>query len=511
LTEPPTVMKKEPRRSRMRLLSGLYARIREKRKIESELYFVITYMFGVATSFSSLEDMFGYVARSEFKHCAQIFERIKVLARRWHIGFIRSIEVTARSVKSKLLQDFLERFSQMLKTGDPYDRFLVMEHEAYVAGFEAEYDRCLKSVENLSNAYSAIVTSVVFITITITLTQALMSFGESKDVMMYFVLAIVATVFASVFALHAVAPIDRFAYVNRELNIPKEFRRLNVILPAALTCSLAAVILSVSLKLGPEWTVTMSFAPLMAVGVLTKRADDAILRRENAFPTFIRTLGSTAAITGYSTCRSLKLLLVRDFGILSAPVRNLYAKLAIGAEQGLCWRNLASQCGSEMIRIFSGIYSATTFLGGDPAEIGKMISRNMIRMIVMRAKRIQIANGIKSMIYPLHTIQCTLLAFMTSLLNILIRMVSVGSMYMDVFKSSLSPASVGSLFFFVSVVMAFANALAIRTVDIGSRYKWLYYLSILMVITGVTWIGATYAVKYLFTDLFNFKLVGGQS
>lgn len=164
-----------------------------------------------------------------------------------------------------------------------------------------------------------------------------------------------------------------------------------------------------------------------------------------------------------------------------------------------------------MIRIFSGIYSATTFLGGDPAEIGKMISRNMIRMIVMRAKRIQIANGIKSMIYPLHTIQCTLLAFMTSLLNILIRMVSVGSMYMDVFKSSLSPASVGSLFFFVSVVMAFANALAIRTVDIGSRYKWLYYLSILMVITGVTWIGATYAVKYLFTDLFNFKLVGGQS
>lgn len=204
----------------------------------------------------------------------------------------------------------------------------------------------------------------------------------------------------------------------------------------------------------------------------------------------------------------MKLLLARDFGILSVPVRNLHAKLAIGAEQGLCWRNLASQCGSEMIRIFSGIYSATTFLGGDPAEIGKMISRNMIRMIVMRAKRIQIANGIKAMIYPLHAIQCILLAFMTSLLDILIRMVNLGSSYMEIFKSSMSSTSVAALFFFVSVVMAFANALAIKTVDIGSRYKWLYSLSILMVITGATWIGANYGAKYLFNDLFNLKFVG---
>ena len=510
MTQAPVVIIKNQKTSRMSLLSSLSARLSGKKKIESELYFVITYMFGVATSYSSLEEMFGYVARSEFKNCARIFERIKVLAKKWHIGFIRSIELTARTVRSKLLQDFLERFSQMLKTGDAYDRFLVMEHEAYVAGFEAEYDRCLKSVENLSDAYSAIVTSVIFITITITLTQALMSFGESKDVMTYFVIAIVATVFASVFAIYAVSPIDRFAYVNRELNIPKEFSRLNFVLPIAGICGFAASIPCVLWRLGPEWFVMAFFMPMMVVGFMAKRADEAILRRENAFPTFIRTLGTTAAITGYSTSRTLKLLLVRDFGVLSSPVRNLYAKLDIGAEQGLCWRNLASQCGSEMIRIFSGIYSATTFLGGDPAEIGKMISRNMIRMLVMRAKRIQIANGIKAMIYPLHTIQCTLLAFMTGLLSVLIRMVSLGSSYMDIFKSSLSPATVGALFFFVSVVMAFANALAIKTVDLGSRYKWLYYLSILMVITGVTWVGATYTVKYLFTDLFNFKFMGDK-
>jgi flagellar protein FlaJ len=493
---------------RVPLLSSLLSRLTEKKKIESELYYVITYMFGVATSFSSLEDMFGYVARSEFKHCAKIFDRIRVLAKRWHIGFIRSIELTARTIKSKLLQDFLERFSQMLKTGDAYNRFLLVEHEAYVAGFEAEYDRSLKSIETLSNAYSAIATSVIFVTITITLTQALMSFGGSQDIMPYFVLAIIVTVFTSVFAMYVSSPIDRFAYVNRELNIPKEFRRLDVILVPALICSFAAALPCLLLRLGPEWILMAFFVPLMAVGVLAKRADDAILRRENAFPTFIRTLGSTAGITGYSTSRSLKLLLVRDFGVLSVPVRNLHAKLSIGAEQGLCWRNLASQCGSEMIRIFSGIYSATTFLGGDPAEIGKMISRNMIRMIVMRAKRIQIANGIKAMIYPLHAIQCILLAFMTSLLDILIRMVNLGSSYMEIFKSSMSSTSVAVLFFFVSVVMAFANALAIKTVDIGSRYKWLYSLSVLMVITGATWIGANYGAKYLFNDLFNLKFIG---
>lgn len=246
------------------------------------------------------------------------------------------------------------------------------------------------------------------------------------------------------------------------------------------------------------------FVPLIVVGFMSKKADDMIIRRENQFPTFIRTLGTTAALTSYSTARTLKLLLVRDFGILSRPVRGLYAKLSVGADPQLCWSNIASHCGSEMIRIFGGIYNATTFLGGDPGEVGKMISRNMIRMLIMRAQRIQIANGIKSLILPLHTIECVLLAFMTSLLGILIRMVNMGSGYLDLFRASLEPRSVGLLFLILSVIMAFGNAMAIKIIDIGSEYKFLYYLSLLMIITGATWIGVGFAAKLIFSDLFKF-------
>jgi flagellar protein FlaJ len=489
-------------------LTNLFDRITEKKKTENELYFVITYLYGVATSFCSLENMFNYVAQSEFKQCAKIFNRIAVLAKKWHLGFINSLEATAKTVRSKLLRDFLERFSQMLKTGDMYDRFLMTEHEAYVVGYEAEYDRSLKSMENLSNAYSAIITSVTFITITMTLTQALFSSGVNPNsALTQLIAAIISTLFLSVFVLQVVAPVDRFVYFNKNLNIPKEFMRLKRIFPIALISSIAIMCLCVLLRLNIGWFLVTSSIPMVFIGIVAKRADDAILRRENAFPTFIRTLGTTAGITGYSTGRTLKLLIVRDFGILSSQVKNLHSKLAIGASANLCWSNLASECGSEMIRIFSGIYNATTFLGGDPSEIGKMISRNMIRMHVMRAKRIQIANGVKSMIYPLHAIECALLAFMTSLLGFLVKMTNLSSMYIDIFKSSLDPSTIAPLFTMVMILLAVANALAIQIVDIGNKYRFLYYLSVLMMITGGILIAVSLAVETLFAELFKFKLI----
>jgi flagellar protein FlaJ len=505
---PQTQQQSIPRERKWRAIGNFLGKISEKKKVENELYFVITYLYGVATSYCSLENMFNYVAQSEFKQCAKIFNRIGILAKKWHLGFINSLEAAAQAVKSKLLRDFLERFSQMLKTGDTYDRFLMIEHEAYVVAYEAEYDRSLKSMENLSNAYSAIITSVTFITITMTLTQTLLSSGtDANTVLTQLIMAVISTLFLSVFVLQIVAPVDRFVYLNKNLNIPKEFMKLKRFFPIALVLSIGIMALCVLLRLNIGWLLATSFIPMLLVGIVAKRADDSILRRENAFPTFIRTLGTTAGITGYSTGRTLKLLIVRDFGVLSTQIKSLYSKLAIGASADLCWSNLASECGSEMVRIFGGIYNATTFLGGDPSEIGKMISRNMIRMLVMRAKRIQIANGVKSMIYPLHAIECALLAFMTTLLGFLVKMISLGSLYTDIFKSSIDPATIAPLFTIVMILLAAANALAIQIVDIGNKYRFLYYLSVLMIITGGILVSVSLAVDALFAELFKFKLV----
>jgi len=83
-------------------------------------------------------------------------------------------------------------------------------------------------------------------------------------------------------------------------------------------------------------------------------------------------------------------------------------------------------------------------------------------------------------------------------------MVNMGSGYLDLFRASLEPSSVGLLFLILSVIMAFGNAMAIKIIDIGSEYKFLYYLSLLMIITGATWIGVGFAAKLIFSDLFKF-------
>jgi len=171
-----------------------------------------------------------------------------------------------------------------------------------------------------------------------------------------------------------------------------------------------------------------------------------------------------------------------------------------------------------MIRVFGGIYEATVSLGGDPGEIGKMISRNMIRRLVLRAKRIQVANGITSLIYPLHIITCALLAFMTSLLEFLVHMVNIGAQYsasggLGLFNSSIDASSISPLFTAIMIVMAIANAIALKISEVSNAYRFLYHLSIMLILTAVVLIGVGATVDVLFKSMFNFNfnLAGGST
>ena len=500
-------------------IKNILKKLAERNSLENELYFVITYLYGLATSYCSLLDMFNYVAQSEFKRCGSLFNRVKVLAKTWHLGFVNALEEVARHTKSPLLKDFLERFSQMLKTGEMYEKFLMMEHEAYVVAYEAAYERSLKNVENLGNAYSAIITSVTFVAITITLTQALMGSGGSnfQSTSSLLAFALIATLVLSVFVLYLVSPIDGFIYLHEDLRQPKEFVKLRRFLVIAIFASAALV--TVVISVAPSDTVVgwvlLAFAiPFLPVGILAKKADNSVKAKENAFPTFIRTLGTTAGITGYSTARALKLLLVRDFGILSTQVKALHSRLSIGVDPRLCWRNLASECGSDMIRIFGGVYDATVSLGGDPGEIGKMISRNMLRRLVLRAKRLQVASSIRTMIYPMHVIECALLSFMTTLLQFLVSMVNMGSQYgssIGLFQSSINPGAIAPLFNGIMILMALTNAVALKVVDVSNNYRFFYYLSILFIMTGAVIVGVSFVSSMLFKSFFNFNILGPVS
>ena len=305
--------------------------------------------------------------------------------------------------------------------------------------------------------------------------------------------------------------------MHKDLRCPKEFRRLRRLLVVSIIAS--TVLATVAAFVAPSksavgWVLLGLSVPLLPIGILAKRADNAVKAKENAFPTFIRTLGTTAGITGYSTAKALKLLLVRDFGILSTQVKALHSRFALGVDSKLCWRNLASECGSDMIRIFGGVYEATVSLGGDPGEIGKMISRNMLRRLVLRAKRIQVASAIRALIYPIHVIECALLAFMTTLLQLLVNMVNLSGQFnssIGLFQSSINPSSIAPLFTGIMIVMAVTNAIALKVTEVSNIYRFVYHLAILFIMTGAVIVSVSVASDLLFKGMFNFNLMGTSS
>jgi archaellum biogenesis protein FlaJ (TadC family) len=142
----------------------------------------------------------------------------------------------------------------------------------------------------------------------------------------------------------------------------------------------------------------------------------------------------------------------------------------------------------------------------------------MIRRIVLRAKRIQVASGIKALIYPLHVIECALLAFMTSLLIFLVNMVNLGTQFnssIGLFSSSIEPGTIAPLFTGIMILMAIANAIALKVSEVSNNYRLFYHLSIMLMITGSVLIGVSFAVNILFKNMFNLQswvgLGGGGS
>lgn len=114
----------------------------------------------------------------------------------------------------------------------------------------------------------------------------------------------------------------------------------------------------------------------------------------------------------------------------------------------------------------------------------------------------------------MHVIECALLAFMTTLLEFLVKMVNIGSQYgssIGLFQSSINPATIAPLFNSIMILMAVTNAVALKFTEVSNNYRFLYHLSILLIMTGGVMVSVSFAADLLFKNMFNFQLIPVQS
>jgi flagellar protein FlaJ len=96
---------------------------------------------------------------------------------------------------------------------------------------------------------------------------------------------------------------------------------------------------------------------------------------------------------------ALQSLQVHDFGPLNDLARDLYRRLKTGCDKYSSWKHFAAESGSNLIYQFSQIFADSVFLGGAPARVGDIISKNFMHMLSLRKLKMQLGSTLRGSLY----------------------------------------------------------------------------------------------------------------
>jgi flagellar protein FlaJ len=394
---------------------GLYPLIlwqKRGREIDEEMHLFITRM-GVITSQDIPRGTFVELLQGmeEYKVMGGEIVKIFKLVRTWRMTLAEASRQVSEQTPSKLLSDFLERFAFSIEGGESESEFFAHEQDVVLDQYAIRYEGVLKDMELMKEVFVAMIIASMFVISIVAFLPILT--GQSVTSLM--VLAIFLFTIIEVGFLYVISssiPMERTWHRTGIKNDAE--RRIERSMAMAIT---AAVILSTALvilgsseyggQLGMwsyrswPWIAAIGIMPLSYPGYIALVEEEKIRRRDENFPAFIRTLGSTAEAKSIAAVTALRKLARHDFGPLTENIRSLSKRLATGIDAKTSWRHFGSETGSDLISKFSDMYVEGVRTGGRSRNMTNLISRNFVRILGLRKKRYQSASDLTGMLYGL--------------------------------------------------------------------------------------------------------------
>jgi len=97
----------------------------------------------------------------------------------------------------------------------------------------------------------------------------------------------------------------------------------------------------------------------------------------------------------------LRRLRRHDFGPLTHDVEALYRRLNLRLSDERAWVRFAHESSSNIIEKFTAMFTEGIAAGGEAAEIGRIVSDNVVRILALRKHRLQSAVGFRGMMIGL--------------------------------------------------------------------------------------------------------------
>jgi flagellar protein FlaJ len=474
---------------------------RHRKQIRERFHLFITHITVLSTTNIDRVEIFRTLAHDEeYRATAAEMGHIVALIDTWNQSLEDACRMRAQHVPSPLMSDFLDRLAYTVGAGQNLSEFLLSEQDSIVEQYATRYQADLDRLGVVKELYMSIIMSSTFALVFATIIPFLMG----VDPMLTLSSVIVMFVFVQgmfVYVMNNVAPSDPVWHQGSGFALDRSVRiRVSLMVGVGLSLLLAALVYAMlnGYLFSPDTLpnpvyLALPFTPLVLPGYVMRREEQGVKNRDEEFPSFIRSLGAIESVKQASTSTVLTSLRKKDFGSLTESISNLYRRLSMRIDSEQSWSAFAAETGSYLIQKFSDMYVAGRQMGGEPRELGRLISENYQTVLNLRKKRAQEGGTIIGVLYGLSATSA--FAFFVGL--------EIIRVLKDITKEmNLDTSAVGSLLhaevynlqevqflLFVAVLVnAFFSSLMIRVVDRG------HSLTSLLHFVTIVWISAIIAV-----------------
>lgn len=452
---------------------------RKRHVIDHSMHYFITHLGVLATSDVPRVELFETIGarEDEYGPLAEECRKIANLVTNWNMSLASACRFVAQRTPSELFGDFLERFAFGIESGAELEAFLEAEQEVVMADYESLYERTLANVDRLDSLYNGLMMTSIFLVI-FGMTLPLLVGGSAGEMLMLIALAVVVLQVGFFVVLDATVPPDPvWADLGEESPL---WERVELPLPAAIGLS---AVLAVALSAYPvvpiHLAIPIAASPVALPGLLARIEEGRVKRRDDAYPAFVRSLGTSAAARGGDEREVLRNLRHHDFGPLTDNIRSLFSRLQLRIDDAASWDYFTTEAGSQLVERFTSMYDEAVAAGGQPDVIGRIISDNMVNIVGLRKRRYQKAGSFRGTLFGIAAAMAFALFVGVGILGMLTDLFdglsNVGSGPIDVptivHASAADVAHLEILVVGLLVGNAAISSLMVRLIDGGARLR----------------------------------------
>ncbi|HTY89697.1 MAG TPA: archaellar assembly protein FlaJ [Methanocella sp.] len=488
----------------------------ENNRIDIDVLYMVTYMNSIATANISRDEIFKRVSERDEYACSKYMNQVYVLAKNWNYEYGTACNIVAERVSNWRLKDLLMRLSNAMAAGEPEAKFLESEWQTMMVIYKNEYERSLESMKKWTDAYTALLVSVSFMSVTVLLSTCIYNMGDPETMIGATLIVIALIAGIGSFVLRSEAPKELKTH-SMETRSPEQDRikdMSKILLPVAAILSIA--MFAVGVDMGIILIVLgLIIAPM---GLIGWRDNKNVTKRDEDYSQFIKMLGSVVGSMGLTVKEGITKVDQKSIGSLEPLVQKLYIRLVMGLDPKVCWNKFIGNSGSELISKFTHIFTDAIDMGGDADRIGKLVNNTNMEVVLLRMKRRLVSSSFTTLIFPMHTAMCALTLFVIQILIIFSGMIT--NLYStmsfnsgtDISGSGFSVNSLGFTMFqnvpthllatfgvALVVILTIADTLSAKYVDGGDTYMLYFYGSIMAVLSGIVLLVVPVVVQSIFT------------